>query len=99
MTSSAPGGKTINEIIAQCQVEIDVEDDGQIFITGERRRTQESRRLDQATHREIAVGEVFTGKVTRLMEFGAFVEIAPKQEGLVHVSELAQRASRRWATW
>jgi polyribonucleotide nucleotidyltransferase len=85
-----PGGKTINEIIAQCQVEIDVEDDGQVFVTSANAEGLKKAVdwIKQLT-REIAVGEIFTGKVTRLMDFGAFVEIAPKQEGLVHVSELA----------
>lgn len=85
-----PGGKVINEIIAECGVEIDIEDDGLVMITsvnpeGMRKAVD---RVHQLT-REVAVGEIFTGRVTRVMDFGAFVEILPKQEGLVHISELA----------
>ncbi|MBI4138886.1 polyribonucleotide nucleotidyltransferase [Candidatus Uhrbacteria bacterium] len=85
-----PGGKIINEIIAECKVEIDIEDDGLVMITsvdpeGMQKAVDWVRQLT----REVAVGEVFTGPVTRLMDFGAFVEILPKQEGLVHISELS----------
>ncbi len=85
-----PGGKIINEIIAQCKVQIDIEDDGLVMITandpeGMKKAVDWVKQLT----REIAVGEIFTGPVTRIMDFGAFVEIAPKQEGLVHISELA----------
>lgn len=85
-----PGGKMINEIIAQCNVQIDIEDDGLVMVTavnpdGMKKAVDWIKQLT----REIAVGETFTGPVTRLMEFGAFVEIGPKQEGLVHISELA----------
>ena len=85
-----PGGKMINEIIAQTGVQIDIEDDGLVMITalnpeGMKRAVDWVRQLT----REIAVGEIFEGPVTRIMDFGAFVEIGPKQEGLVHISEIA----------
>lgn len=85
-----PGGKIINEIIDQCKVEIDIEDDGLVMITsanpeGMKKAVDWVKQLT----REVAVGEIFTGPVTRLMDFGAFVEILPKQEGLVHISEMA----------
>lgn len=85
-----PGGKMINEIIAQTGVQIDIEDDGLVMITstdpeGMKKAVDWVRQLT----REVQVGEVFTGPVTRIMDFGAFVEILPKQEGLVHISELA----------
>lgn len=85
-----PGGKMINEIIDTCHVEIDIEDDGLVMITsvspeGMKKAVDWVKQLT----REIIVGEIFTGTVTRIMDFGAFVEIAPKQEGLVHISELA----------
>ncbi|MCC7357481.1 polyribonucleotide nucleotidyltransferase [Candidatus Uhrbacteria bacterium] len=85
-----PGGKMINEIIAVCQVQIDIEDDGLVLITSTNPDGM-VKALDwiKQLTREIAVGELLTGPVTRLMEFGAFVEIGPKQEGLVHISELA----------
>lgn len=85
-----PGGKTIQGIIAETETEIDVEQDGTVFITsrknGNAKKAAEI--IEQLTH-EFKVGEVFTGKVTRIFDFGAMVEIAPKQEGLVHISRLA----------
>jgi polyribonucleotide nucleotidyltransferase len=85
-----PGGKIINEIIATCNVQIDIEDDGLVMITsadpeGMKKAVDWVKQLT----REITVGEIFTGPVTRTMDFGAFVEISPKQEGLVHISEMA----------
>lgn len=85
-----PGGKVINEIIAETGVTIDIEDDGLVMIT-----SKDSEAATRATTwiknivREVAPGEIFQGKVTRIMNFGAFVEILPGQEGLVHISELA----------
>lgn len=91
-----PGGKIINEIIAQCSVQIDIEDDGLVMITatnpdGMKKAVEWVKQLT----REVKVGEIFTGPVTRVLDFGAFVEISPKQEGLVHISELApQRVNK-----
>jgi polyribonucleotide nucleotidyltransferase len=85
-----PGGKIINEIIDATGVTIDIEDDGLVMVT-----SVSAEASDKAVAwiknltREVKVGEIFKGKVTRLMNFGAFVEILPRQEGLVHVSELA----------
>lgn len=85
-----PGGKVINEIIAATGVTIDIEDDGLVMIT-----SKDAEAAIKATAwiknivREVAPGELFQGKVTRIMNFGAFVEILPGQEGLVHISELA----------
>jgi polyribonucleotide nucleotidyltransferase len=85
-----PGGKVINEIIATHKVEIDIEDNGMVMITGANPESLEAAVawVRQLT-REVKAGEAFTGKVTRLMEFGAFVEVLPKIEGLVHISEMA----------
>lgn len=87
-----PGGKIINEIIDACNVQIDIEDDGLVMITSVNPEGMKKAVdwVKQLTH-EVAVGEVFTGPVTRIMDFGAFVEFLPKQEGLVHISELAPR--------
>ncbi|MFA4931237.1 MAG: polyribonucleotide nucleotidyltransferase [Patescibacteria group bacterium] len=85
-----PQGKIINEIIAQTDTTIDIEEDGNVFIFG-----QDAKKCEQAAEiiknitKEVVAGEIFEGTVTRLMDFGAFVEILPKQEGLVHISELA----------
>jgi len=85
-----PGGKMINEIIAQTGVEIDIEDDGSVFITSVSPEGMEkAKKIIIDLTREIQVGEIFTGPVTRTMDFGAFVEILPGKEGMVHVSELA----------
>ncbi len=85
-----PGGKIINEIIATHKVEIDIEDDGQVMVTSANPESLEKAVawIKQLT-REVAVGEAFEGPVTRILDFGAFVEILPKVEGLVHISELA----------
>ncbi|MEW6723687.1 MAG: polyribonucleotide nucleotidyltransferase [Bacillota bacterium] len=84
-----PGGKMINQIIAECNVEIDIEDDGRVFIAsidgeGGRKAVEWIERLTK----EVEAGQVYTGRVTRLMSFGAFVEILPGKEGLIHISEL-----------
>lgn len=86
-----PGGKTINEIIATTGVgAIDIEDDGLVMITSvNAEAAQKAYDWVRNITRKAEVGEIFTGKVTRLMDFGAFVEFLPKQEGLVHISELA----------
>ena len=85
-----PGGKMINEIIAETGVAIDIEDDGLVMITskdaGEAKRAEDW--IKDLT-REVVAGEIFQGKVVKIMDFGAFVEILPKQDGLVHISELA----------
>jgi len=85
-----PGGKIINEIIDQTGVKIDIEDSGVIFITSENEPAAEKALswIKNLTH-EVKPGEIYQGKVTRIINFGAFVEILPNQEGLVHISELA----------
>jgi polyribonucleotide nucleotidyltransferase len=85
-----PGGKMINEIIAQTGVEIDIEDDGSVYITSiSAEGMEKAKKMILDLTRELQVGEIFTGKVTRIMDFGAFVEVLPGKEGMVHVSELA----------
>jgi polyribonucleotide nucleotidyltransferase len=87
-----PGGKTINKIIEDTGVEIDIEETGQVFITADK-DDQGKRALEiiEALVKEVKVGEIYKGKVKRIMEFGAFVEVLPNQEGLVHISKLANR--------
>ena len=84
-----PGGKMINEIIDATGVTIDIEDDGLVMVTSVSAEAS-VKAVDwiKSLTREVVVGEIFQGKVTRLMNFGAFVEVLPKQEGLVHISEL-----------
>ncbi len=85
-----PGGKVINEIVAQTGVKIDIEDSGRVFITSENEAAgQKAQDWVKNIVREVQPGEFFEGQVTRIINFGAFVEILPGQEGLVHISELA----------
>ncbi|MBI2334572.1 polyribonucleotide nucleotidyltransferase [Candidatus Daviesbacteria bacterium] len=85
-----PGGKNINGIISKTGAQIDVEDDGTVMVSGTK-----SEGVDQAMaaiegmFKTVNVGDEFTGKVVRLVPFGAFVEIAPGKDGLVHVSEMS----------
>lgn len=87
-----PGGKMINKIIAETGVKIDIEDDGKVFIAAVNPEAGEAARkwIDNLT-RDVAVGEIYLGRVSRFMSFGAFVEILPGKEGLVHVSQIAER--------
>ncbi len=85
-----PGGRVINDIIAKTGVTIDIEQDGLVVVTSTSDETLQ-KAVDWIKNivREIKVGEVFQGKVTRLMDFGAFIELTPGHEGMVHVSEMA----------
>ncbi len=84
------GGKTINEITQECNVSIDIEETGQIFITAESKESaQKAIEWIEKLTREAKVGESFEGTVKRILDFGAFVEIIPGQEGLIHISKLS----------
>lgn len=84
-----PGGKVINKIIAETGVKIDIEDNGKVFIaTSDEKAGQRAIQIIEAIVMEAQPGQIFKGKVTRLMTFGAFVEFAPGKEGLVHISKL-----------
>lgn len=85
-----PGGKMINQIIDETGVSIDIEDDGSVFITSvDETSAKEAVEWVRNITREVIVGEMFQGRVTRIMNFGAFAEVLPNQEGLIHISELA----------
>ncbi|OHA01910.1 MAG: polyribonucleotide nucleotidyltransferase [Candidatus Sungbacteria bacterium RIFCSPHIGHO2_02_FULL_49_12] len=85
-----PGGKMINQIIDSTGAQIDVEDDGSIFVTAkDAASSAEAIEWIKKITREIIPGEILEGPVTRIFEFGAMVEVAPKQDGLIHISELA----------
>ncbi|HEX9664513.1 MAG TPA: polyribonucleotide nucleotidyltransferase [Patescibacteria group bacterium] len=85
-----PGGKMINEIIDKTGVEIDIEQDGLVMVTSvDEESAKKAVDWIKEITREVEVGEEFEGKVVRIMDFGAFVEILPGQDGLVHISELA----------
>ena len=85
-----PRGKMINKIIEETGVKIDIEDDGSVFIaTTDDAAAQKARSIIEGIVRELKVGDVFTGKVARIMSFGAFVEYAPGKDGMIHISKLA----------
>ena len=84
------GGKIINKIIEQTGVKIDIDDDGRISILSESdERAKEAIAIIEDIVKEIEVGEVYTGKVKKIVKFGAFVEIKKGTEGLLHISEIA----------
>jgi polyribonucleotide nucleotidyltransferase len=91
-----PGGKTINEIIGETGVAIDIQPTGLIFVTSEKEdAAKKAIAWIENITREVKAGEVFQGKVKRILDFGAFVEILPGQEGLIHISQLAPYRVRR----
>lgn len=85
-----PGGKTIRAIIEETKASIDIEDDGSVFIgSADEAGARRAIAIVEGLTKEVEIGQIYTGKVTRIMPFGAFVEILPNKEGLVHISELA----------
>jgi len=87
-----PGGKVINEIIEETGVQIDIQDSGIIFITSEKEEAAKKAVLwIENITREVKAGETFEGRVKRILDFGAFVEILPGQEGLIHISKLSKK--------
>ena len=85
-----PGGKMINKIIEETGVKIDLEDDGNVYIaTADEEAAKKARRIIEGIAKEIEVGEIYTGKVVRMMNFGVFVELLPGKDGMVHISKLA----------
>lgn len=84
------GGKVIQKICADYDVKIDIEDDGSCVIMGvDMERSKRALAVVESIAHDPEIGAIYKGKVTRLMNFGAFVEIAPGKEGLVHISKLA----------
>ncbi|MBE6754389.1 MAG: S1 RNA-binding domain-containing protein, partial [Ruminococcaceae bacterium] len=90
------GGKVIQKISAECGVKIDIEDDGKVFICGvDADNCKRALGIVELIAHDPEVGAIFNGVVTRIMEFGAFVEIAPGKEGLVHISQLDVKRTER----
>jgi polyribonucleotide nucleotidyltransferase len=91
-----PGGRVIRSIIDETKCSIDVEDDGTVLIGSTREEmAQRAIQIIEGLTKEVTIGEIYTGKVTRLTSFGAFVEILPGKEGLVRLPDLAEyRVSR-----
>lgn len=84
-----PGGKMIHKITDQTGVEIEIEDDGRVFIvTPNLEAAEKAKQMIENITQEAEPGKIYHGRVTRLMNFGAFVEIFPGREGLVHISQI-----------
>ena len=85
-----PGGKTIKAITEETGVKIDIEDDGTVTIAGnDGEKAQRAYSIIQGMTRKLNAGDVYIGKVTRIIPIGAFVEILPGKEGMIHISQLA----------
>ena len=90
------GGKTINKIIEETNVKIDIDDDGNVSVCGvEELMIQRAIAIIEGIAKDIEVGDIYTGKVIKIMNFGAFVEILPGKDGLIHVSKLVNEEKRR----
>jgi polyribonucleotide nucleotidyltransferase len=86
-----PGGRIIRKIIEETGVDIDIEDDGRVFISSmDSKAGEEAKAIIERLTSDVEVGKTYLGKVVRIMNFGAFVEILPGKEGLVHISQLAK---------
>lgn len=84
-----PGGKVINKIIDETGVKIDIENDGSVFIAAvDRNMGKKAKEIIETIVKVPEPGEIYKGKVTKLMAFGAFIEILPGKEGLLHVSQI-----------
>jgi len=91
-----PGGRTINKIISETDVEIDIEEDGTINVCShDEASLEKALKMIKEVTAEVEVGKIYKGRVTRISDFGAFVEVLPYQEGLVHISELSDQRVKR----
>ncbi len=91
-----PGGKIIRKITADLDVTVDIDDEGKVTISGiNSQNVEKAQAFIQSLVQEVEVGRTYTGRVKRIMNFGAFVEILPGKEGLIHISRLARQRVRR----
>ena len=89
------GGKTINKIIEQTGVKIDIDDDGKVSVLSEdAERAKEAIDIIEGIVKEVEVDDIYSGKVKKIMKFGAFVELKKGTEGLLHISEIAHERTR-----
>ncbi|HBI16935.1 MAG TPA: polyribonucleotide nucleotidyltransferase [Candidatus Moranbacteria bacterium] len=87
-----PGGKVINEIIDETGVQIDIEDSGLVFITSpDQASADKAREWVENLTREVKAGELFNARIVKIMDFGAFAQVLPGQDGLIHISELSEK--------
>ncbi|WP_311564482.1 polyribonucleotide nucleotidyltransferase [Peptoniphilus duerdenii] len=90
------GGKVINKIIEQTGVKIDIDDDGKVsVISNEHEKAQEAIDIIEGIVKEVEIGDIYNGKVKKLMKFGAFVEIKKGTEGLLHISEIDHKRTEK----
>ncbi len=83
-----PGGRTINELSEKHQVTIKIENDGRVYVSAlDRKRAEEAVQEIEKMTEEPEIGKIYQGKVRKIMDFGAFVEFLPGQDGLVHISK------------
>jgi polyribonucleotide nucleotidyltransferase len=95
-TVIGPGGKMIKKIIEETKASIDIEDDGSVFVASNNAEAaQQAIDMIRALTAEVEVGQSYNGTVKRIMDFGAFVEVLPGKEGLVHISQLAPHRVNR----
>jgi polyribonucleotide nucleotidyltransferase len=91
-----PGGKMINKIISETGVKIDIEDDGKIYVAAPNESAgKKALEMIKNITQDVEVGKIYLGKVLRITNFGAFVEILPGKEGLVHISKLSKGRVKR----
>ena len=87
-----PGGKMINKIIAETGVKIDIEEDGRVFIySNNTENGKKALKMVEDIGKDLEVGEIYEGTVSKIMSFGAFVELGGAKEGLVHISKIANK--------
>lgn len=87
-----PSGKMINKIIDETGVKIDIEDDGRVFVASDDMdMIEKAKKLIMAIAKDIEVGDEFEGKVVRIMNFGAFIELVPGKDGMLHISKMANK--------
>jgi len=97
-TVIGPGGKTVRNIQDQTGAKIDIEDDGRVFISAtDGEAARRAREMVEALTGTVTLGGIYTGKVVRITEFGAFVEILPDTDGMIHVSQLSDHPVRNVA--
>lgn len=90
-TVIGPGGKTINKIIADTGVKIDIDDTGLVYVAAPDMDSANAAMAEiELLTKDVEVGETYEGTVTRIMNFGAFIEILPGKEGLLHISKMAK---------
>ncbi len=90
------GGKVVQKICTECDVKIDINEDGNVFVSGlDMANVKKAIQIVETIANDPEVGAIYKGKVVRLMNFGAFVEIAPGKDGLVHISQLEDRRVER----